>query len=155
MTSNQYHVVVETMAPRSVASVRADVPLGRVGEYFGRSLDKVYAVGRSGALKLDGQNIFIYHHGAPGVLVVDFCVGTAERFEPIGEVSWRETPGGPAVTTFHMGDYGGLRGAHDAVHRWCKDNGRRLAGPSWEVYGHWDADPAKMRTDVYYLLADA
>jgi hypothetical protein len=31
-----------------------------------------------------------------------------------------------------------------------------LAGPNWEVYGHWtdewNSDPAKIRTDVFYLL---
>jgi len=26
------------------------------------------------------------------------------------------------------------------------------AGQSWEVYGHWHADPAQLRTEVYYLL---
>ena len=24
---------------------------------------------------------------------------------------------------------------------WVRENGRRLAGPSWEVYGHWSDDP--------------
>jgi hypothetical protein len=23
---------------------------------------------------------------------------------------------------------------------------------SWELYGHWEDDPAKLRTDVFYLL---
>jgi hypothetical protein len=31
-----------------------------------------------------------------------------------------------------------------------------LAGPNWEVYGHWqdewNSDPSKIRTDVFYLL---
>jgi hypothetical protein len=31
-----------------------------------------------------------------------------------------------------------------------------LAGPNWEIYGHWldewNNDPAKIRTDVFYLL---
>jgi hypothetical protein len=34
--------------------------------------------------------------------------------------------------------------------------GHELAGPSWEVYGHWldewNSDPRKIRTDVFYLL---
>ncbi|MEP7325848.1 MAG: GyrI-like domain-containing protein [Gemmatimonadota bacterium] len=152
MNSRSYEVVVVEAAARSVAGVRADVPFGRVAEYFARCLDLVFAAGRSGAIALDGQNIFIYHPGAPGVLVVDFCVGTSGPFAAIGEVSWRQTPLGTAATTFHLGDYGGLRGAHDAVHQWCRERGRTLAGPSWEVYGHWHADPAKLRTDVYYLL---
>ena len=27
-----------------------------------------------------------------------------------------------------------------------------IAGPNWEVYTHWEEDPAKLRTEVYYLL---
>jgi hypothetical protein len=29
-----------------------------------------------------------------------------------------------------------------------------MTGVDWEIYGHWDDDPAKLRTDVFYLLAD-
>jgi hypothetical protein len=32
----------------------------------------------------------------------------------------------------------------------------QLAGPNWEIYGHWqnewNKDPSQIRTDVYYLL---
>jgi hypothetical protein len=34
-------------------------------------------------------------------------------------------------------------------------NDRRQAGVNWEVYGDWDNDPAKRRTDVYKLLSPA
>jgi hypothetical protein len=30
--------------------------------------------------------------------------------------------------------------------------GREIALPFWEVYGDWSDDPAKLRTDVLYLL---
>jgi hypothetical protein len=33
--------------------------------------------------------------------------------------------------------------------------GRAQAGVNWEVYGDWDDDPAKRRTDVHALLAPA
>jgi hypothetical protein len=26
------------------------------------------------------------------------------------------------------------------------------SGTNWEVYGDWDDDPARRRTDVYFLL---
>jgi effector-binding domain-containing protein len=43
--------------------------------------------------------------------------------------------------------------AHNAIHQWAKENNQPLAGPSWEIYGHWTDDPAALRTDIYYLLA--
>lgn len=45
--------------------------------------------------------------------------------------------------------------AYAALEQWCKDNGRRPAGVSWEVYGDWDDDPVRRRTDVYFLLESA
>ena len=74
------------------------------------------------------------------------------------EVVPSATPAGPVATTTHFGPYHLLHGAHDAIHQWCKANGRTPAGPSWEVYGHWtdecNRDPLKIRTDVFYLLAE-
>jgi effector-binding domain-containing protein len=67
------------------------------------------------------------------------------------------TPAGAVASTTHSGPYAGLGAAHDAVHRWCQAHDHRLAGPNWEIYGHWlrewDADPSRIRTDVYYLLS--
>jgi GyrI-like small molecule binding domain len=63
------------------------------------------------------------------------------------------TPGGAVATTFHMGPYTELRHAHQAIHKWVRENGYQFAGPSWEVYGHWSDDPAQLRTDVFYLLS--
>jgi hypothetical protein len=44
--------------------------------------------------------------------------------------------------------------AHAALREWCKANGHALAGPSWEIYDHWqpewDRGPSLIRTDVFY-----
>jgi effector-binding domain-containing protein len=84
----------------------------------------------------------------------------AEFFGPFveqGEVVRSATPAGTVAWTTHLGPYGGLGGAHDAVREWCRANNYKLAGPNWEIYGHWlrewDADPSQIRTDVYYLLS--
>ena len=78
-------------------------------------------------------------------------------FTDDGEVVSSATPAGTVAMTTHVGPYAGLGAAHDAIARWCAGSGRRLAGPSWEIYGHWqpewDTNPAAICTDVYYLLA--
>ena len=52
-----------------------------------------------------------------------------------------------------------LSEAHNAIRKWCAQHGHTLAGPSWEIYGHWVHawcdDPSKIRTDVFYLLKPA
>ena len=151
VVAKPYDVVEVVVPARPVAGV-GYVPHGRVGEHFGRYLDQVYAAQRAGVVKLDGQNVFIYRSLSGGVLTVDFCVGLSAPFAGDGVVVPLETPSGAAATTTHWGDYGGIGGANRAVEEWCRASGRTLAGPSWEVYGHWSDDPALVRTDVYHLL---
>jgi effector-binding domain-containing protein len=135
-----------------VAGVRAIVPRGKVAQEFKRQLDQVYAAGRAGSIQLDGQNIFIYRDCTDDQLTVDFCVGARAPFTAVGAVVPLETPSGVAAMTTHHGDYGRLGDANAAIAAWCRANQRRPAGPSWEVYGHWHADPALLSTDIYYLL---
>ena len=54
--------------------------------------------------------------------------------------------------TVHYGPYDRLGAAHDAVMAWCREHGHKTALPFWEIYGDWEDDPAKLRTDVLYLL---
>lgn len=152
MTSAPYEVREVTVAARPVAGVHAQVPRGGVGKEFGRHLDQVYAAARTGAVQLDGQNIFIYRVCTADLLTVDFCVGVKAPFAAVGAVLPLETPHGAAAMTTHRGDYGRIGEANAAIIEWCDRNGRRRAGPSWEVYGHWSADTAQLRTEIYYLL---
>jgi hypothetical protein len=155
MASTPYEVREVIAAARPVAGVRARVPRGKVGQEFRRHLDELYAAARAGAVALDGQNIFIYRACTATELTVDFCVGATAPFVAVGAVVPLETPSGPAAMTTHYGDYGRLGEANSAIHAWCRANQRPLAGPSWEVYGHWQEEPALLRTDVYYLLQPA
>lgn len=147
-----YDVQQVIVTARPVAGVHAEVPRGRVAQEFGRYLDQVYAAARQGAVHVDGQNIFIYRAATADRLTVDFCVGVTAPFAAVGAVVPLETPQGTAAMTTHYGDYSRLGDANEAILGWCRANDRRRAGPSWEVYGHWHADPAQLRTDVYYLL---
>jgi effector-binding domain-containing protein len=80
-------------------------------------------------------------------------------FADQGEVVRSATPAGEVATVAHFGSYGGLGAAHDAIQRWCAAKRHRLAGPNWEIYGHWqpdwNANPSRIRTDVFYLLSDS
>jgi effector-binding domain-containing protein len=146
-----YEVTVRHVEPRPLAAVRERMVLREVPRRFREFLDHVYAAAKTGAIALDGQNVFVYY-GGPEIADVEFGVGVASRFASIGRVEYSEVPGGEIATATHWGDYGALGGAHDAVVSWCRAEGHALSGTSWEVYGHWNPDPAKCRTDVCYLL---
>ncbi len=77
-------------------------------------------------------------------------------FTGFGEVIPSATPAGLVAATTHFGPYSQLHEAHAAIHQWCRNNHCTLAGPSWEIYGHWqddwNRDPAKICTEVCYLV---
>jgi hypothetical protein len=50
------------------------------------------------------------------------------------------------------GDCAGLGRAHDAVRRFAEGRALKLAGPRWEIYGHWHDDPRELETEVFYLV---
>src|ERR1041385_1729806 len=131
-----YRVTVEQARPRLIAAVTARVRKGQVPAVFGQYLDRVYAAGNSGAVSLDGQNIFVYRPvaGVPDHLDVDFGVGVKANFSAVDGIACASVPGGRVATTTHWGNYGKLRVAHDAVQAWIRDNGVRYTGVSWEVY---------------------
>jgi effector-binding domain-containing protein len=77
-------------------------------------------------------------------------------FVETGEVVRSATPAGTVAWTTYFGPYGGLGAAHAAIRAWCRTNRYTLAGPSWEIYGHWkpewNDDPSQIRTDVFYQV---
>lgn len=152
--SDEYRVSVQRATHRTIAAVHARVPISAVPSTFRRYLDQVYAAARAGLVALDGQNIFVYHDapGQPAEADVAFGVGVTTPFVAVGNVRPTPLPVGEVATTTHLGNYSRLGTAHHAVIEWCHGHDRRLAGPRWEVYGHWTDDEARLRTDVFYLL---
>ena len=103
-----------------------------------------------------GRHVAIYWNGDIRLEVGVELEGAFVERDP---VVLSATPSGLAAFTTHFGPYGGLGAAHDAIRTWCEANGHRLAGPKWEIYGHWrdewNTNPALIRTDVFYQIASA
>jgi effector-binding domain-containing protein len=113
----------------------------------------VWTVIRAQQVQGAGRHVAVYWDNQ---INLEVGVEVAAPFPGHGEVVGSATPAGPVVTTTHYGPYSRLYEAHEAIRRWCASNGHSLAGPNWEVYGHWEdewnSDPTKIRTDVFYLL---
>jgi hypothetical protein len=71
----------------------------------------------------------------------------------VGDVVPAETPAGEVAIAIHVGGYDQFHRAHDAIHAWGARERRAFAGTSWEIYGDWSDDPARLETTVCYLLA--
>lgn len=134
-----------------MAAVRHHTSRAGLGAAIVQTLDKVWSLLREQGVPTD-HNIVVYRGVRDAALIVDIGVEVLGRFEDGAEVRHTTTPSGDVVTTAHFGDYSGLAGAYAALERWCTEHDRRPTGVNWEVYGDWEDDPARRRTDVYFLL---
>ena len=137
---------------RPLAAVRATTILSRWPREFMHSLDKVYEAVKAGQIRQAGQNVMVYYPRTDGLVDIDCGVETAGKFPAIGEVMFCETPAGSAVTTAHIGPYERLGASHSAIVAWSRERDHRLSGICWEIYGDWEEDPAKLRTDIFHLV---
>jgi effector-binding domain-containing protein len=149
-------VHVRTVQAEPIAAVRRRGSPADVKSLWKPALDLVWAFLRQRpGLRTDGHNVFVYHHpsrvGEP--MDIEFGVQVVRAFVGEGEVVPAATPAGEVATATHVGPYDGIGEAHAAIRAWATAHGRSFAGRSWEVYGDWNEDPARLHTDVLYLLA--
>jgi effector-binding domain-containing protein len=149
--------LIETSARPTVVVARATT-WREFPSLWASMLDEVYAVvkrsdaGWAAPGQDRWQNIMLYKDDVPNVEVGVLASGP---FSDTGNVVSSVLPAGFAAAATHRGPYSGLDLAHRAVRDWCAAHGRQLAGPRWEIYGHWREDPSEIETEIYYLLSGA
>jgi effector-binding domain-containing protein len=147
-----YEITVDTVVEQPVAAARQRTTFKKVAREIGDLLNGPWAlIKQHRELRMSGDNVAIYWDQA-GEGSIEVGVQVTKRFEGNAEVVCSATPAGTVARTAHFGPYDQLGPAHAAVREWCRQNGREMAMPYWEIYGDWDEDPAKLRTDVLYLL---
>jgi len=150
---SSYAVQVERLESVPLAVIRRQARAIELARLVPECCGLVWNVMRAQQVQA-GRHVAVYWDGS---IRLEVGVELHGPFVEHGEVVRSATPAGTVASATHYGSYGGLGAAHDTVRQWCLANDRRLAGPSWEIYGHWqpewNADPSRIRTDVYHLLA--
>jgi effector-binding domain-containing protein len=144
-----YQVIVTQVEPQLTAVVRCRVRQDQLSKVVPDLCGEVWRFIRSNQLPDPGRHLALYLNGE-----IDLECGAeiGQPFQGDGRVMCSQTPAGRVATTTHWGSYDGLHGAHEAICEWIRENSHPKALVNWEVYGHWDDDPSKVRTDVFYLL---
>jgi effector-binding domain-containing protein len=146
-------VRLEQLSSRPLAVVRRRASSQELSKVVPDACGTVWSVVRAQQVKGAGRHVAIYWDGE---INLEVGVELPAPFAGYGEVVNSATPAGLVAITTHYGPYSQLHEAHEAIRLWCRDNGYTLAGPNWEIYGHWkdewNSDPAKICTDVFYLL---
>jgi effector-binding domain-containing protein len=137
------------------AVVRDCVPPGGLPQFVPAACGEVWSFVRAAGLPKPGRHVALYLDAQGSVEV---GAEVSAPFAGNDRVHCSQLPAGRVATTVHFGPYPRLFETHDRIRQWCAGHGHRPAGISWEIYGHWDeswnANPSKIRTDVFYLLQD-
>lgn len=149
-------VSIESVSARKLAAVRRRVRPGEVSQVWRPALDQVWDFLRQNpGLRVDGHNIFLYHHPANRQMPmdVDFGVEVVRPFAASREVYLTASPAGRVAAALHVGPYERMGETHAAINAWAVANHQSFAGKSWEIYGDWTDDSAKLETRIEYLLS--
>jgi effector-binding domain-containing protein len=152
----EYDVRLEQLSSRPLAVVRRRAGLQELSKVVPDACGAVWSIVHSQQIMGAGRHVAVY---LDDQINLEIGVELESPFAGYGEVVGSATPSGPVATATHYGPYGQLHEAHEVIRRWCRKNGHTMAGPNWEIYGHWkdewNSDPTKICTDVYYLLVAA
>ena len=146
-----YSVELTTVESFILAAVRRTATFNDLDKVVTDGLSTVWEFVNREGLPHTGTNVVVYRDELTNF---ECGVQVLAPFTGQGTVFCGTTPAGPAAMVAHLGPYQSLPEAHSFLRHWCRTHQRILAGPCWEVYGHWTEDPAQRRTDVYYLLTE-
>lgn len=130
----EYDIRVEQRTPQLLAVVRRQARPEELATLVPQACEVVWDAIRAQHTPGVGRNVAVY---LDAQITVEVGVEVDAPFIGYGEVVGSATPSGAVVTTTHYGPYGLLHAAHTAIQQWCGAKGYALAGPQWEVYGHW------------------
>ena len=149
-----HSVSIQTVTAQPIVAARRRVFIPEITSAWKPALDQVWAFLREHPELRPGGNLFLYHHPTKreDPMEIDFGVEVAGPFTAPGGLISTATPAGEVATTTHVGPYQGLPAAHNAIHAWCAANGKQIGWASWEIYGDWTEDEAKLETQICYLL---
>lgn len=145
-----YRVEIKTVAAQPIAVVRRTAKQCELSRVVPECCGLVWNLLRAAGIQ-GGRHVAVYYDC---VMNIEVGAEVSAPFADHGDLICSATPAGVVATTVHMGSYGRLHEANAAIREACQANGCKFAGPSWEIYGHWSDDPAQVRTDVFYMLAE-
>ena len=141
------------LEPQTGAGIEVHARWPEIVPTIKATFDRLYA---PGALAPGhGHNFILYSNETRegGTLLIGVLGRQPGGGDP--DVKVAHIPGGRAIAAPHWGDYGKMRSTYDLLHAEVKAKNLKRIWMSLEVYGDWNEDPAKVRTDLYLYLAVA
>jgi len=150
-----YEIETREAQPQPVVSIRVTTTMAEISSVLGQLYGEVFAYLGSIGVAPAGAPFARYHSVTPDAVDMDAGVAVTQPVEGKGRIAAGELAGGRVAVTWHVGPYGTIVGAYDALQAWMKEQGVQPAGPCWEVY--WTdpqevQDPSQWKTEVIWPI---
>ena len=139
---------IVTLAPVLLALTQAELPRSEIPARIRGLFDITYAWLRSADVHQVGHNYAIYDECTKHGLRVRVGFPVSEAFPDTELVKCVEFAPGRAAHATHVGPYGNLQATYRILAEWCSHGRVPLSSVSWEIYGDWNDDPSKLKTDL-------
>ena len=139
MMAAQQHgsdVAIQQLEPQPVVSIRALVQIADLAQAQDDRLRTLsdYLQQRGG--QATGPPFVRYHTFEATETDLELGIPLVAPIEGEGRIVGGRLPGGPAITTWHIGPHDTLAEAYARMGAWLKEHGREPDGAAWEVY-YW------------------
>ena len=145
---------IVTVAPALLALTQAKLLRSEIPERIRGLFDITYSWLRSADVRQVGHNYVLYDKCTKQSLRVRVGFPVSGAFLDTELVKCVEFIPGRAAHAAHLGPYGGLHVTYRRLTEWCSQERVSLSGESWEIYGDWNEDASKLKTDLYLRLRD-
>lgn len=120
-----------------------------------KGMDSVYALLPSLNVAPHGHNVVLYKGAVvPGPAPIEVGVIVGRTFAKTGEVEPSTLPAGAAARIVHVGPYFEMRRSYLQLEEHLANAGLKRTNLSWEIYGDWTDDPAKLETEIFIQLRE-
>src|SRR6266478_1197276 len=116
----EYNVRLEQLSSRLLAVVRRRARWQDLSKVVPDACGTVWGVVRAQQITGAGRHVAVY---LDDQINLEVGVELDAPFAGYGEVVGSALPAGLVATTTHYGPYGLLHEAHEAIRRWCGNNG--------------------------------
>jgi AraC family transcriptional regulator len=152
-----YSITKQELLPEPVLIVRRRVKQSDIAATIAEVLPHIFIHAQQNGIALTGLPFTRYVEMGPGLITMEPGMRvTGPAHTGHGEIIADTLPGGPAVTTTHMGPYDKLRDAYAAMEQWMEAEGLVAAGAPWESYVTDPADypdPKDWKTEIFWPVA--
>jgi len=85
--------------------------------------------------------------------IMDMGIPVEKAEKGKGRIRVAKIPPGNAVAAYYFGPYDKIHPVYNALHQYCKESGKVIAGGPWEIYvtdPMTEKDPMKVETDILF-----